>query len=73
MSNNKFSVFKGLSLITHLGLVMTIPIFGGVMLGNFLDKKLHTNNVFLLILVIIGVVSGFINVYKIVMSDIKKK
>ncbi len=73
MSNHKFSIFQNLSLITHLGILMILPIFGGVFLGNWIDKKLQTGNVFLLIFVIIGVASGFLNVYKVVMKDIKKK
>ncbi len=73
MPNHNISIFKNLALITHLGILMTLPIFGGVFLGNWIDKKLGTGNIFLLILVVIGVASGFVNVYKVVMKDIRKK
>ncbi len=72
MSDNRFSIYKGLALITHMGLLMVIPIIGGVYLGGILDTKLNTGNLFLIVLTIIGVIVGFLNVYKMVMKDIKK-
>ncbi len=53
--------------------MMVIPIFGGVYLGNLVDKKLGTGHAFLIIFLLIGVSSGFLNLYKIMMKDIHKK
>ncbi len=72
MSDNRFSIFKGLALITHMGLLMVIPIIAGVYLGGLLDTKFNTGNLFLIVLTIIGVMTGFMNIYKTVMKDIKK-
>lgn len=72
MSNNKFPVFKGVALLTHIGLLMVLPIFMGVYIGNFLDNKLNMGNFFLLAFILVGVVVGFLNVYKVIMKDIKR-
>ena len=72
MSNNRFSIYKGLALITHIGLQMIIPILGAVFLGHYIDERIQTGNIFLIIFIICGVIIGFLNVYKIVMQDIKK-
>ncbi|QXM06714.1 AtpZ/AtpI family protein [Crassaminicella indica] len=70
---NYSNIFKNLALLTHIGILMIIPIFGAVYLGNLVDQKLGTNNIFLIAFIILGVGSGFLNVYKVVMKDIKKK
>lgn len=65
-------MFKGLALITHIGLQMIIPIFGAVFLGHYIDERLQTGNIFLIVFIILGVMVGFLNVYKLVMHDIKR-
>lgn len=54
---------KGLSLISQMGLMMAIPIFGCLFLGNYLDKLLGTGPLLLLIFIIIGVLASFRNLY----------
>lgn len=72
MSNNKLSIMKSLSLLTHIGIVMIIPIFGGVYIGNLIDKKLNTNHIFMFVFIIVGVVAGFMNVYKAIMKETER-
>lgn len=72
MSNNRFSIYKGLALITHIGLQMVIPIIGAVFLGHYIDERMQTGNIFLIIFILLGVIIGFLNVYKLVMQDIKR-
>lgn len=66
---------KQLSILSHMGFMMVIPILGCVLLGNFLDKVFHTNVVFLLIFTVLGVLSAFRNLYVIALksSGIGKK
>lgn len=73
MSNNRFSIFKGLALISHIGIQMILPIIAAVFLGHLLDQRMNTGNIFLIIFILCGVMIGFLNVYKLVMKDIKKK
>lgn len=54
---------KCLSLISQMGLLMAIPIFGCLFLGNYLDHLLGTGPFLLLIFVILGVLSAFRNLY----------
>ncbi|NLP45851.1 MAG: AtpZ/AtpI family protein [Epulopiscium sp.] len=65
-------VFKLLSLITHLGLVMVIPIIGCIWFGSFLDKKLNTSVFFLIIFTILGIFSAFRNLFVVTQQALKK-
>jgi F0F1-type ATP synthase assembly protein I len=49
---------------TSLGWDLAVPIFGGVLLGHFLDRWLETGYVFTLGLLLLGVVTGFYNVFR---------
>lgn len=71
--NNK-DVFKNLALISQIGISIITPILLGVYAGNFLDKKLGTNGVFAIILIIIGAAAGFLNIFKLTgTKDNKRK
>jgi len=54
---------RGLHL-TSLGWELALPIFGGVFLGYHLDRILGTNYTFTLILLFIGIFSGYYSLYK---------
>ncbi|SHK11241.1 Putative F0F1-ATPase subunit Ca2+/Mg2+ transporter [Caminicella sporogenes DSM 14501] len=73
MGNNKFRMYENLAFLTYIGIMMVTPIFGGVVIGKFLDDKFGTGNVFLFIFVIIGVLSSFTSLYKITMKMNKRK
>lgn len=59
---------KNLVLITQVGLSLAIPIIVGVLLGGFIDKRLKTGWIFSIIFLFLGIVSGFYNTYKLIMS-----
>ena len=48
---------------SSVGFFMVIVIFGGLYLGNYLDRKFGTAPYFTILLFIIGVFVGFRNVY----------
>lgn len=75
MSKSRFEykALKNLALITHIGLVMMIPIFGGVYLGSYLDERFGTGGIFLIVLTLIGVVTAFLNMFKVVMKAAGKR
>lgn len=62
MMRQKKSGLENLVLITQLGLNVVTPVLLCVILGNWIDRKtgLHT----VLILLILGVLSGGMNAYK---------
>ena len=48
--------------LTSLGWDLALPIFGGVLLGHLLDRRLGTGYVFTLGLLVLGIITGFYNV-----------
>ncbi len=63
---NKFT------LITQIGIYLIVTIFMCFYFGVFLDKMFSTNYIFTVIFIIIGVLSGFIGVYKMIMKEMRK-
>ncbi|MCD6436335.1 MAG: AtpZ/AtpI family protein [Clostridiales bacterium] len=43
---------------------MIIPIIGGVYFGNYLDVRFGTGSLFLFVFIIIGVITAFMNLFK---------
>lgn len=56
------TVFQSLALVTQFGITMIVPIFLCSFLGWFLDQKLGTSFLFVL-LFFIGALAGFRNIY----------
>jgi len=73
VSGLKFKDYENLTLISQIALIMIIPIFGGLFFGKWLDEKLHTGNIFLLVMIILGVIIAFLNLFKYSMKGIKNK
>lgn len=65
-NNNKQdkNFLRNIALITQIGFSMITPILVGVYVGQFIDKKVGTNGIFTIILIIIGVGGGFVNLFK---------
>ena len=60
-------IFKSVALVTEIGLILVICIGGGLLLGIFLDKRLpKTAPIFTIVLLLLGVGSGFWAVYRMV-------
>ena len=63
--NNDRSALKNLALISQVGISMITPILLGVFIGGWLDKKVGTNGLFMLVFIFLGVGGGFMNLFKI--------
>jgi len=61
--------FKYLALVSQVGLVMAIPIFGMVFLGNWLDKLIGAHGIVLIICILAGVYMSFHNLFNIIMKN----
>ena len=48
---------------SSIGFAFVLLIFGGLFLGNWLDKKMGTSFFFTVLLFIMGVIGGFRNIY----------
>lgn len=66
------SILQNLALISQVGIMMLVPIFGGVLLGAFLDRFFKTSGIFLIIFVLLGVGSSFRNLYVLSMQKSKE-
>lgn len=61
MKKDNRSVHKALAMITQFGINMLVPIFMCTFLGIFLDKKLGTSFL-VIILFFVGAAAGFRNI-----------
>lgn len=73
MGNNKYKIYENLVFVSQIGIMMIVPIFLGVFIGNWLDSKVGTNSIFLLIFIVLGVASAFLNLYKVTMKRIIRR
>jgi ATP synthase protein I len=48
---------------SSVGIAMVLAIFGCLFLGTWLDRKLGTGPYFTLLLLLIGIIAGFRNLY----------
>lgn len=62
--NNDKGALKNLALITQLGISMITPIFLGVYIGTWIDKKVGTNGIFMLVFLFLGIGGGFMSLFK---------
>ena len=64
-------IMKHLTLITELGLTMVCTIMVGFGIGYLIDKKSGHFPVWTITCLLLGIVSGFWSVYKIIMRHIQ--
>lgn len=72
MKNGKYKMYENLVFVSQVGLMMALPIVICVIIGNYIDEKLGTGSIFLLVFIALGVASSFLNLYKIMMRLINK-
>lgn len=65
------SVYQSLTMISQFGINMLVPVCVCSFLGHFLDKKLGTSYL-VIILFFVGAVAGFRNIYRFAMQISKK-
>ena len=70
--NEPPSVWGSLGLMGALGLVIAIPIALGAIGGRYLDGIVHTNDVFLLLGLLLGLISGIYGAYRLLAPFLKR-
>lgn len=75
MSKHKkyMEIAKMLSLISQVGMMILIPIFGCTFLGKFFDSKFNTEPIFMIVFLLLGVGGAFMGVYKTLIVYTKRK
>ncbi len=58
------SIFKYLSLVSEIGLIIGVTAIGGVVLGIWVDGKLGTTGVFTILFLLFGLSGGITAVYR---------
>lgn len=71
-NTRKLSEPKQSRLGTEVGFSVVVPTVGGLLIGVYLDNKLNTAPKLTLSFLFLGVVVGFINIFKIVNDNEKK-
>ena len=66
-------IAQALSLLSQLSIMMLVSIFGCFFIGKFIDTKLNTRPIFMLIFLISGIGGAFMSVYKTVIGFTKRK
>ena len=66
-------IAQALSLLSPLSIMMLVSIFGCFFIGKFIDTKLNTRPIFMLIFLILGIGGAFMSVYKTVIGFTKRK
>ena len=66
-------IAQALSLLSQLSIMMLVSIFGCFFIGKFIDTKLNTRPIFMLIFLILGIGGDFMYVYKTVIGFTKRK
>ncbi|WP_408955201.1 AtpZ/AtpI family protein [Natroniella sp. ANB-PHB2] len=66
---DQLGILQALSLLSQIGIVILIPIAIGIWIGNRLDNWLGTGALFLAVFVVLGVIVGFRNAYRLLMSE----
>lgn len=58
------SVWGSLALMGQLGLTIALPLLAGALLGNYLDSRTHTSNLYLLLGLLLGLIVGIYGAYR---------
>ena len=66
------TVFRALAMISQFGITMLVPIFLCSFLGIWLDQKLGTSYI-VIILFFVGALAGFRNIYSLAKKVYKDK
>lgn len=69
----KSNMFENLALVSQIGISMIVPIMLGLYIGKWLDDRLGTRPIFLFAFIIIGVISGFTNLFHMTKKDFKSR
>jgi len=59
-----FEIAKAFSLLSQLGLIVIVCIFGCGFVGFYIDKKFGTSPVFSILFILLGIGSAFSGVYR---------
>ncbi|MFK5926424.1 MAG: AtpZ/AtpI family protein [Desulfuromusa sp.] len=73
MAEDKRQLYKSLGFLSSVGISLVVSILIGLAMGIYLDRWLDTRPLFTLVMLLIGVISGFRNVYILTTRELKRQ
>lgn len=73
MAEDKRQLFKSLGFLSSVGISLVASILIGLAMGYYLDQWLDTRPMFTLIMLLIGIISGFRNVYILTTRELRRQ
>lgn len=73
MSEDKRQLFKSLGFLSSVGISLVAAILIGLAMGYYLDQWLDTRPLFTLVMLLMGIISGFRNVYILTTRELKRQ
>ena len=73
MSEDKHQLFKSLGFLSSVGISLVASILIGLAMGYYLDQWLATKPLFTLVMLVIGIISGFRNVYILTTRELRRQ
>lgn len=65
--------YSSLSLLSHVGYSVLVPIFLCLYIGGLIDEKAGTGGIFRVIFIVLGSAAGILNIFKISDKYTKRK
>ena len=73
MTEDKRQLFKSLGFLSSIGISLVAAILIGLAMGYYLDQWLDTSPMFTLIMLAIGIISGFRNIYILTTRELRRQ
>jgi ATP synthase protein I len=73
MAEDKHQLFKSLGFLSSIGISLVASILIGLAMGYYLDQWLDTRPMFTLIMLLIGIISGFRNIYILTNRELRRQ
>ena len=73
MAEDKRQLFKSLGFLSSVGISLVAAILIGLAMGYYLDQWLDTRPLFTMIMMLIGIISGFRNVYILTKRELRRQ
>lgn len=73
MAEDYKQLFKSLSFLSSVGITMVAATFIGLAMSYYLDKWLETGPWLTLIFLMLGIVSGFRNIYILTSREVRRQ
>lgn len=73
MAEDNKQLFKSLGFLSSVGISMVAATFIGLAMGYYLDKWLGTSPWLTLIFLLLGIVSGFRNIYILTSRELRRQ